>query len=116
MKFGGTSVGSAERMRVAARIAAEQKRNRPTLIVVSAMSKITDLLLDSMRHAEGGDTAGLEANLRILEQRHQQACRELLPDAIHSGALAGIEELLATFRRITDGMLMLSHRPPSSVD
>src|SRR5258705_6188185 len=116
MKFGGTSVGSADRMRVAAQICAEQKRKRPTLLVVSAMSKITDLLLDSMRHAEGGDTAGLEANIRLLEQRHQQACRELLPAESQPGALAGIEELMATFRRITGGMLMLGHRPPSSAD
>src|SRR5258707_5418106 len=116
MKFGGTSVGSADRMRVAARIGAEQKRKRPTLLVVSAMSKVTDLLLDSMRHAEGGDTAGLEANIRLLDQRHQQACRELLPAASQPGALAGIEELIATFRRITGGMLMLGHRPPSSAD
>jgi aspartokinase/homoserine dehydrogenase 1 len=116
MKFGGTSVGSAGRMRVAAQIGAEQKRKRPTLLVVSAMSKVTDLLLDSMRHAEGGDTAGLEANIRHLEQRHQQACRELLPAASQPAALAGIEELMATFRRITGGMLLLSHRPPSSVD
>src|SRR6478736_9333812 len=101
MKFGGTSVGSAERMRVAARICAEQKRKRPTLVVVSAMSRITDLLLDSMRHAEGGDTAGLEANIRILEQRHQQACRELLPAGAQEAALCGIADLIATFRRIT---------------
>ena len=52
MKFGGTSVGSAERMRVAARISAEQKRQRPAVVVVSAMSKITDLLLETTRHAE----------------------------------------------------------------
>ena len=62
MKFGGTSVGSAERMRVAARISAELARERPVAIVVSAMSKITDLLLDTMRRAEADDTAGLEAN------------------------------------------------------
>ena len=63
MKFGGTSVGSAERMRVAARLAAEEQRKRPVAVVVSAMSKITDLLLDTMRHAEAGDHAGMEANL-----------------------------------------------------
>src|SRR5258706_6886563 len=111
MKFGGTSVGSADRMRVAAQISAEQKRKRPTLVVVSPMSKITDLLLDCMRNAEGGDSTGLEANIRILEQRHQQACRELLPAASQPAARAGIEELIATFRRITGGMLMLNHRP-----
>ncbi|HTM49714.1 MAG TPA: aspartate kinase [Bryobacteraceae bacterium] len=116
MKFGGTSVGSAERMRSAARICAEQKRKRPTLVVVSAMSKITDLLLDSMRHAEGGDNAGLEANLRALEERHQETCRQLLPPERQPAALAGIADLLAIFRRITGGMLMLNDRPPRSVD
>ena len=116
MKFGGTSVGSAERMRVAARISAEQRQQRPTLVVVSAMSKVTDLLIDSMRHAEGGDRAGLEANLRSLEERHTQACRELLPPAQQPAALAAVEELLAAFRRITGGMLMLNDRPPRSVD
>jgi aspartokinase/homoserine dehydrogenase 1 len=116
MKFGGTSVGSAERMRVAARIGAQQCTKRPTLLVVSAMSKVTDLLVDSMRHAEGGDSGGLEANLRVLEERHVQACRELLPEARQPAALAGIDELLGSFRRITGGMLMLNDRPPRSVD
>src|SRR5438445_13135898 len=95
MKFGGTSVGSAERMRVAARISAEQRQKRPTLVVVSAMSKITDLLIDSMRHSEGGDIAGLEGNLRILEQRHVQACRERLPGARQSAALAAWDAVVS---------------------
>ena len=60
MKFGGTSMGSAERIRVAARISAEQHAKRPVVIVVSAMSKVTDLLLDSLRKAEAGDQADLE--------------------------------------------------------
>ncbi len=109
-------MGSAERMRVAARISAEQRRQRPTLVVVSAMSKITDLLVDSMRHAEGGDSAGLEANLRSIEDRHTRACRELLPPARQPEVLASLGELLASFRRITGGMLMLNDRPPRSVD
>jgi aspartokinase/homoserine dehydrogenase 1 len=116
MKFGGSSVGSAERMRVAARISAEQKQKRPTLVVVSAMSKVTDLLIDCMRHAEGGDSAGLDANLRMLEQRHVEACRELLPEARQPAALAAVDELVAVFRRITGGMLMLNDRPARSVD
>ena len=54
MKFGGTSMGSAERMRVAARFAAEQRgERRPVAIVVSAMSKITDLLLDTTAQSRG---------------------------------------------------------------
>ena len=78
MKFGGTSMGSAERIKVAAGICREQKQQRPVVAVVSAMSGVTDLLLNTLRHAEAGDEAGIEANLERLAQRHLEACDELL--------------------------------------
>ena len=55
MKFGGTSVGNAERMCAVAGITAEQARRRPVALVVSAMAKITDLLLETLRRAEDLD-------------------------------------------------------------
>ena len=116
MKFGGTSVGSAERMRASARIVAEAAAARPVAIVVSAMSRITDLLLDTMRHAEAGDRAGMEANLADLRRRHQEACRELLPAARIEAVLAEIETLAAEFERLANGMALLNERPPRSVD
>ena len=116
MKFGGTSVGSAERMRAAAKLSAGQKRQRPVVIVVSAMSGVTDLLIETTKHAEAGDRAGRDANLRKLEERHMQACRELLPAAKQKSILAGIRGLVGEFDRITNGMLMLNDRPPRSVD
>ena len=80
MKFGGTSVGSAGRIRVAADLIAAERRKRPVAMVVSAMSKITDLLLDAMRHAEAGGRAGVEANLAVLRalamrRRAANCCR-----------------------------------------
>jgi aspartate kinase len=116
MKFGGTSVGSAERMRVAARLAAQEKQKRPVIVVVSAMSKITDLLLGTMRHAEAGDRAGMETNLAALRSRHEDACRELLPETRQAAVLAGIHSLIGEFERLVNGMAMLNERPPRSVD
>ncbi|MCL4402289.1 MAG: aspartate kinase [Acidobacteria bacterium] len=116
MKFGGTSVGSAERMRVAARLSAEERRRRPVVVVVSAMSKITDLLLDAMRHAEAGDAAGLASAIRLLRERHHQACGELLPASQQAQVRGALDTLIAEFERITGGMLMLNHRPLRSVD
>ena len=116
MKFGGTSVGSAERMRVAARIAAGERKKRPVAVVVSAMSKVTDLLLATMRHAEAGDRAGMEANLAALRSRHEEACRELLPEAKQAGVLAKVDKLIGEFERLVNGMAMLGERPPRSVD
>jgi bifunctional aspartokinase / homoserine dehydrogenase 1 len=116
MKFGGTSVGSAERMRASARLAAEEMKRRPVAIVVSAMSKITDLLLDTMRHAEAGDDAGVEKDLTALRQRHEQACRELLPEARQPEVRTRIAELIGEFERLVRGMALLNERPPRSVD
>jgi aspartokinase/homoserine dehydrogenase 1 len=116
MKFGGTSVGSAERMRASARLAVEESRKRPVAVVVSAMSKITDLLLGTMRHAEGGDRAGMESNLAALRDRHQQTCRDLLPEARQPEAMRKIGGLIDEFERIVNGMAMLNERPPRSVN
>jgi aspartokinase/homoserine dehydrogenase 1 len=116
MKFGGTSVGSAERMRVAAELASREQRRRPVVIVVSAMSKITDLLLDTMRHAEAGDSAGLDSNIARLRERHMATCRELLPADKQAAAEAEIARLIAEFQRIASGMLMLTEMPPRPMD
>jgi aspartate kinase len=116
MKFGGTSMGSAERMRVAAAICAEESRRRRVVTVVSAMSKVTDLLLGTLRHAEAGAVEGMEANLAELEKRHLEACAELLPADRQPEVAAGIRALIAEFARIAEGMRMLGVRPPRSVD
>ncbi len=116
MKFGGTSMGSAERIRVAARISAEQHAHRPVITVVSAMSKVTDLILDSLRKAEAGDQADLDANLKRLRARHCDTCRELLPKNKQEAALDGVEAVIADLARIAKGMMMLGECPPRSID
>jgi len=116
MKFGGTSMGSSERLKVAAEICREQASRRPVVAVVSAMSQVTDLLLNTLRHAEAGDENGIEANLDRLAKRHLETCGDLLDGARRDSAILGIRALVADFRRIAHGMLMLGERPPRSVD
>ncbi|MFL6414119.1 MAG: aspartate kinase [Bryobacteraceae bacterium] len=120
MKFGGTSMGSAQRMQVAANLISEHGSKRPVLVVVSAMSKITDLLLETLRRAEVGDQAGVTSNLESLRARHMTACEELFGNGTTSEfgrtAAATIESLVSEFRRIAKGVLMLGERPPRSLD
>jgi aspartate kinase len=116
MKFGGTSVGSAARMRVAAGLAATEQKKRPVAVVVSAMSKVTDLLLDTMRHAEAGGRAGMQQNLTVLRKRHQESCCELLPPPRQAAVLAQLSDVVDEFERLAGGMAMLGERPPRSVD
>src|SRR6478752_5255690 len=100
MKFGGTSMGSAERMQVAAKLTAEQHAKRPVAIVVSAMSKVTDLLLDTLARAEAGDEPALETNLVALHARHTECLRSLLPHDHQAAAKEIVESLIAEFSRI----------------
>ncbi len=120
MKFGGTSMGNAERMRVAAHIISEHAQHRSLVIVVSAMSKITDLLLETLRRAELGDHSAVDANLRTLESRHLEAAKDLFanePSLHHQEiAEASVVSLVAEFGRIARGVLLLGERPPRSVD
>ena len=116
MKFGGTSVGSADRMKVACDLIAREAAKRPVVAVVSAMSKITDLLLETTKHAEGGDQAGVARSLRELEARHFDAASALVPPAELESMKSRLAEVINDFRRIVNGMQMLSYRPPRAVD
>lgn len=116
MKFGGTSMGNAARIRAAASLCAEQFRVRPVAAVVSAMAKVTDLLLETLRRAEAGDAAGVEEKLRALAERHYSTCDELLSGAIRDHTRTALDQILGEFSRIARGMLMLGERPPRSVD
>jgi aspartate kinase len=109
-------MGSAERMRVVGGILSGERGRRPVVAVVSAMSGVTDLLLDTLRHAEGGDEAGLASNLKKLRERHLETCRELLPAERQEAVIAGIQALIGDFERIANGVRMLGERPPRSVD
>ncbi len=116
MKFGGTSVGSAERIQSACRILMEERRRRPVLAVISAMAKVTDLLLETLRRAEAGEEEDVRTNLQRLEERHLAACRELFPSVRRAEIESQIHAILGDFQRIARGVLMLGERPPRSVD
>lgn len=116
MKFGGTSVGSPERIRRAAELAATTSRERPVAVVVSAMSKVTDLLLETMSRGQVGDEEAVEANLKALEDKHIAAAEALIPEERRSAVISRLKLHLERYARIARGMLMLREKPPRSVD
>jgi aspartate kinase len=116
MKFGGTSVGTPECISRAAELVAGAAAHNSVAVVVSAMSKVTDTLLETLQRAEQNDENGLESRLRTLAERHHQACHALLPAGRRAQVDAKIDELLEQFARIARGILMLGERPPRSID
>lgn len=112
-------MGSAARMRVAAQLIVREAK--PVVVVVSAMSKVTDLLLGALQRAELGDREEVQHDIKKLRARHLEAAEELFSGEDGSrdcleGAEGAIESLVAEFERIAKGVLMLGERPPRSVD
>ena len=82
-KFGGTSLADADRYRHVVEILRAQNGSRKA-IVVSAMSKVTDGLLEATRLAAERDESYL-ARLASLKTRHVEAAQSLLgPNALTS--------------------------------
>jgi aspartate kinase len=79
MKFGGTSVEDAQAMqRTAGIVRGRRERGLEAVVVVSAMAKVTDLLLSAAAAAGRGDKAGALAIGARLRHRHIDTSTALL--------------------------------------
>jgi len=79
MKFGGTSVEDAAAMeRTAAIVRGRRERGLDTVVVVSAMAKVTDHLLAAAAAAGRDDKAGALAISARLRHRHIDTASDLL--------------------------------------
>src|SRR4249919_3027531 len=70
LKFGGTSVGNAERVRDAAAIIELQPS--PRAAVVSAASGVTNLLLEAAASAAAGDEAAASDCVGKIRAKHAE--------------------------------------------
>jgi aspartate kinase len=77
MKFGGSSLASAGAIRQAASIVAERLDLKP-VVVVSAMGKTTDRLLEAAQSAAHGNSYAAWRQIESLRQMHFREVRELL--------------------------------------
>lgn len=78
MKFGGTSVGSAEALAQSADIVRAAKREwEQVAVIVSAMSGVTDALLKGAHTAAGGDSETFKEIAKELQAKHASAMRGL---------------------------------------
>ncbi|MBC7646314.1 MAG: aspartate kinase, partial [Pseudopedobacter sp.] len=78
MKFGGTLMGSSSAIKHSASLVASSVRGgRAVVVVPSAMSGATDILLKIASSAEGGDIPFANDEISILRQRHLNTAHEL---------------------------------------
>ncbi len=81
MKFGGTSVGNAERFRQCANIVSQAAKQDRVVVVVSAMAGITDLIFRAIEAARHADTAATKSYLEKFEALHRELVNWLFDQA-----------------------------------
>ena len=78
MKFGGTSVGDASCIARVAQIVKDASADGPVVAVVSAMSGVTNRLIEAATKSEGGDREPAETLLEALRKQHDMALATLI--------------------------------------
>jgi len=114
MKFGGTSVGNARAIRSAADIIrAAQAEWSAVVVVVSAMSGVTDALLNGAR----SDSDDYRAVARRLRLQHNVAIDDLLPSGYaREGVRAAVEAHLSEYESLCHAVGVLGEASPRALD
>lgn len=118
MKFGGTSVGSVGALKNVVDIVKKARdQGDEVVVVVSAMSGVTNLLLDSAHKAEAGDEETAHLARQEIAQKHGEATLHFLGDTPErEAALAEINSLLDEFESLCHGVRVLGELTPRALD
>ncbi len=117
MKFGGTSVGNAEAIARVADIVEQAAREHRVLVVCSAMSGVTNLLIEAAQRAAAGDAARYQLIAQELRQKHEAAIRALLTSDVERIAIHDeVEALIDEFETLCYGIYVLREASPKAMD
>ncbi len=118
MKFGGTSVGSPSAIEQAARIVQQSTQSwQQVVVVVSAMSGVTDLLIRGATTAAAGDEHTFLQIASQLSEMHTAVVDALLGQGPErNGALDAIERHLAEFQILCHSVCVLGELTPRALD
>jgi bifunctional aspartokinase / homoserine dehydrogenase 1 len=106
LKFGGTSMGSANAIKQVIEIVNKKVSDSSVIVVVSAMSGTTDLLLNSGTKASATDDSYMEL-LKQIETRHLDTVKELIPVQQQSSVLSMVKKYCNEIEDICNGIFLL---------
>jgi aspartokinase/homoserine dehydrogenase 1 len=117
MKFGGTSVGDAACIARVAKIVSEASHRGPVVAVVSAMSGVTNKLIEAATKAEAGDAEAAPAIFQALRKQHDVALATLIKSSDRRAKIAAsMAEIFAEGERLCKGTALLEELTPRTLD
>ena len=115
LKFGGTSVGSAESLKHVYSIVRNRADSTKQAVVVSALGGVTNNLVSCAGLAETGN-ASYEEVLKEIETRHIELCNKLIPVNQRSQTITQVKLLLNDLEDICRGVFLIKELSPRSSD
>ena len=106
LKFGGSSVANAENINKVVEIIKNRKSGSQTLVVVSALGGITDLLLKTAAMA-GANDESYKIILKEIEDKHLGAVQQLIPVQQQSSVLSLVKKMCNEVEDICNGIFLL---------
>ena len=106
LKFGGSSVANAENINKVVEIIKNKKADTKTVVVVSALGGITDLLLKTAALAEANDES-YKTSLQEIEDKHLETVKNLIPVQQQSGVLSLVKTICNEAEDICNGIFLL---------
>jgi bifunctional aspartokinase / homoserine dehydrogenase 1 len=117
MKFGGTSVGDASCIARVAQIVRDASRQGPVVVVVSAMSGVTNRLVAASARAEAGNREQVAELFGELRKQHEIALSALVPQSDKRSRLAAsMEDIFREGERLCEGTVLLRELTPRTLD
>ena len=118
MKFGGTSVGSADALVKAIQIVKDARAEYPRVVVItSAMSGVTNLLLDSAALASQGKVDSLPSAESTLREKHFAAADALIKNEhLREVTKAEINVLIFSLVDLCKAIAILGEASPRAMD
>jgi aspartokinase/homoserine dehydrogenase 1 len=113
LKFGGTSVGSAENIKKAAEIVKGAVKTDRCAVVLSAIHGTTDAMIETGRTAERGDES-FSAKIDALRGKHLSVANDLVPGDAQTAAF--INESFTELTGVCEGVTLLRELSPRTLD
>jgi aspartokinase/homoserine dehydrogenase 1 len=115
LKFGGTSVANAENIKLVLDIVIQKSQENQLVVVVSALSKVTDLLILAATKAASNDESYKDV-VNEIEKKHLDTLKQLIPVSEQSGLLSHIKRIINHFETLLDGCFLLGELSPRTLD
>ena len=106
LKFGGTSVANAQNINLVLDIVNETSKKESLVVVVSAFSGVTDLLVLASTKAAAKDKTYKDI-VNQIEQKHKEAIEQLIPLSEQSELIDAINSNINHLKTLLDGCYLL---------